>query len=296
MAAPAKKTTMSVSEMRKILGLKKTDSYWLVKKNEFSIIMIQGEMRIVISSFEKWYDNQMHYRKVDGPDPKICQRTYSISDIEKLLDVSEETVREIIRRDELTLIESGYHKRISKAQFYEWYHNQDHYRMQMDRELDRDAEESSMTFSEMGHLLNIDRRVACTLAQKTEELEVIIIAGRKRVTKASFEKWYRSQSRFQKSEDFVAEKLEKILKQQDGSLTRELPEASEQIKKAELELVDAWSTMKQAASYLHLGEPAIIRLIQSGEIKGMKIGNSWRVFTEDIRWLRSQKKKETGVG
>lgn len=296
MVASAKKTTMSVTEMRKILGLKKTDSYWLVKKNEFPIIMIQGKMRIVISSFEKWYDNQMHYRKVDGPDPKICQRTYSISDIEKLLDVSEETVREIIRRGELTLIESGYHKRISKAEFYEWYHNQNHYRMQMDRELDREAEESSLTFSEMGQLLNIDRRAACTFAQKTEELEVIIIAGRKRVTKASFEEWYRGQSRFQKSEDFMAEKLEKILERQDGSLMKELPEASEQNKNAGLELIDTWSTMKQAVSFLHLGEPAIVRLIQSGEIKGMKIGNSWRVFTEDIRWLRSQKKKETEVG
>ena len=30
-----KKTTMSVTEMRKLLGLGKTDSYWLVHKNCF---------------------------------------------------------------------------------------------------------------------------------------------------------------------------------------------------------------------------------------------------------------------
>ena len=296
MAVSAKKTTMSVAEMRKILGLKKTDSYWLVKKNEFQIIMIQGKMRIVTSSFEKWYDKQMHYRKVDGPDPKICQRTYSISDIEKLLDVSEETVREIIRRGELTLIESGCHRRISKAEFYEWYHSQDHYRMTMDRELDRDAEESSMTFSEMGRLLNVDRRVACVLAQKTEELEVIIIAGRKRVTKSSFEKWYPSQSKFRKCEGSMDESQEQILEHQDRSLGSEFPEAFDQNKKEELDLVDTWCTMKQAASALKIGEQAIVRLIQSEEIKGMKIGNSWRVFTEDILWLHGQKKKETEVG
>lgn len=295
MSAPANKTTMSVAEMRRILGLKKTDGYWLVKKNEFPTIMVQGKMRIAISSFEKWYDNQMHYRKVDGPDPKVCQRTYSIADIEKLLDVSEETVREIIRRDGLTLIKSSYHSRISKAEFYEWYHNQDHYRMRIDRERDRNAEESSMTFSEMGRLLNIDRRVACTLAQKTDELEVIIIAGRKRVTKKSFETWYQSQSIFRIREDCVSDNQEKALKQMEGIWERNLPETFRQDESVELEIVDTWCTMKQAASVLRIGEQAIVRLIQSGEIKGKKISNSWRVFTEDVLWLHSQKKKETEV-
>ena len=77
---------------------------------------------------------------------------------------------------------------------------------------------------------------------------------------------------------------------------REQPEASEQNKKAEPELTDTWSTMKQATSTLKIGEQAIVRLIQSGEIKGKKIGNSWRVLTEDSLWLHGQKKKETEVG
>lgn len=52
-----KKTTMSVPEMRRMLGLRKTDSYWLVHKQCFETVMVKGKMRIVIDSFEHWYAN-----------------------------------------------------------------------------------------------------------------------------------------------------------------------------------------------------------------------------------------------
>lgn len=47
-------TTMSVREMRELLGIKKTDSYWLLKKNCFEVVKIAGKMRIVKKSFENW--------------------------------------------------------------------------------------------------------------------------------------------------------------------------------------------------------------------------------------------------
>ena len=43
------KTTMSVREMQHLLGLGKTDSYWLLHKNFFEVILINDKMRIVIS-------------------------------------------------------------------------------------------------------------------------------------------------------------------------------------------------------------------------------------------------------
>lgn len=55
------RTTMSVREMQHLLGLGKTDSYWLLHKNFFEVILINDKMRIVISSFEKWYANQVKY-------------------------------------------------------------------------------------------------------------------------------------------------------------------------------------------------------------------------------------------
>ena len=61
------KTSMSVMEMGRMLGLKKTNSYWLVKKHYFETITIKGKMRVMVPSFEEWYQGQTHYRKVTGP-------------------------------------------------------------------------------------------------------------------------------------------------------------------------------------------------------------------------------------
>ena len=55
------KTTMSVPEMRRMLGLGKTESYWLVHRGFFDTILVEGKMRIVIESFEKWYANQINW-------------------------------------------------------------------------------------------------------------------------------------------------------------------------------------------------------------------------------------------
>lgn len=39
-----KKQTMTVPEMRKLLGLKKTESYWLVHRNFFRTDIVAGQM------------------------------------------------------------------------------------------------------------------------------------------------------------------------------------------------------------------------------------------------------------
>lgn len=59
----SKKKSMSVPEMRRMLGLGKTASYWLVKKGYFQTITAGGKMRVMIDSFEEWYSNQTHYKK-----------------------------------------------------------------------------------------------------------------------------------------------------------------------------------------------------------------------------------------
>ena len=58
------KKTMKVRDMGCMLGLGKTESYWLVKKGYFETIVVANKMRVVIESFEKWYASQTHYKKV----------------------------------------------------------------------------------------------------------------------------------------------------------------------------------------------------------------------------------------
>lgn len=63
-----RKKSMSVPEMGKLLGLGKTESYYLVKKNWFKVVIIGGKMRVMIDSFEEWYAGQTHYKKVENDD------------------------------------------------------------------------------------------------------------------------------------------------------------------------------------------------------------------------------------
>ena len=91
------KTTMSVREMQHLLGLGKTDSYWLLHKNFFEVILINDKMRIVISSFEKWYANQVKYHKVNGPPPgeELCKRSYSVLEV---AEIKNDTLRKYFPR------------------------------------------------------------------------------------------------------------------------------------------------------------------------------------------------------
>ena len=61
MAEMRKRTSMSVLEMGRMLGLGKTESYWLIKKNYFKTILVGNTMRVMIDSFEEWYANQFKY-------------------------------------------------------------------------------------------------------------------------------------------------------------------------------------------------------------------------------------------
>ena len=73
------RTTMSVREMGQMLGLGKTDSYWLVHRKRFETTLVQGVMRVNIESFEHWDANQIKYKKIDGTPPGEELRAYSYS-------------------------------------------------------------------------------------------------------------------------------------------------------------------------------------------------------------------------
>lgn len=123
------KTTMSVSEMQHMLGLKKTDAYWLVHKHLFDTIIVEKKMRVVLASFEKWYANQLKRSKVNGPPPgaelKAC--SISVKEMAELLGISTDTAYAIIRRDKIETFEADHWKRIRKDVFEKWYNGQTKY-------------------------------------------------------------------------------------------------------------------------------------------------------------------------
>ena len=70
---------MSVREMGDLLGLKKTDRYWLVHKEVFETRTVAGKMWVDVASFEKWYANQVKYHKVTGEEPGMELKSRSFS-------------------------------------------------------------------------------------------------------------------------------------------------------------------------------------------------------------------------
>lgn len=128
------KKSMSVAEMRKLLGIGKTESYWLVKKNYFDTIVIFNKMRVMVDSFEEWYANQFHYKKVDGTPPgQNWAHTLSVHDIADLLGISDSAVYDILRTKPLPTIAVSGKRRVEKECFEKWYAAQSHYKKVSER-------------------------------------------------------------------------------------------------------------------------------------------------------------------
>lgn len=129
MNADEMKRTMSVPEMRKLLGIKKTESYWLVHKNYFKTELINGTMRVDIASFEKWYANQTKHKKITGEKPgaQLCAASYSFRDVANMLGEYDGTIYDLWNRKCLPTVTVNYRKRIPREIFDRWYENQNEY-------------------------------------------------------------------------------------------------------------------------------------------------------------------------
>lgn len=281
-----KRTTMSIPEMRRMLGLKKTESYWLVHRQLFETVLVEGKMRVVIASFEHWYANQVKYKKVDAPAPgaELNARFYSPQDMAELLGITASTVYEIIRRDKIPTFEVAAWKRIAKDDFDAWYNAQTKYRTTEDREQDAELEEASMTMPEMARLLLITRKEVYSIlrGKDADRFEYVTVADRRRVTKESFELWYASQSKYRKLCDRSPEEIEMIEKEKQEA---EHPRLKVDENKAAF-------TLPEAAVLLDITYQEVRALIQDGELEAKKYGVKYMIPRDDIKWFIFQQRLE----
>ena len=196
-----KRTWMTVPEMGKLLGLKKTDRYWLVHKNVFESKEIAGKMRINIASFEKWYANQIKYHKVTGEEPgkELKAWSYSVPEIAEILEINDTVVYDLINKNNMEVVVVDYWKRIPKDSFQKWYDSQSRYRTKEDREKDAIVEEATITMPEMARLLGLTRSQVYQILRNPKYshfFETIVIAEKKRITKESFQKFLEGQDRY----------------------------------------------------------------------------------------------------
>ena len=279
------RTTMSVPEMRRMLGLCKTESYWLVHRGFFDTILVEGKMRIVIESFEKWYANQIKWKKVDGPPPgkELNAYSYSIPQIAELLGVEDSIAYDIVKRCHIETFTVDTWKRVRKDVFAAWYQSQSKYRTPEDRERDAEREAATITMPEMARLLLITRDEVYGILSSSKNVgafEYEIIADRKRITKESFERWYAGQSKYRKLCDRSTEEQEHI---------EQLRKEAEQPR---LKVPDnkAAYNLQETAILLDITYNEVRELIRSGELEAKKYGNKMYVIRDDIQWFLFQQK------
>lgn len=275
-------TTMSVPDMRKMLGLGKTESYWLVKQKHFETVIRAGQMRVVIASFDEWYENQTHYHKINGPEPgkKIRSESLTIREAADLLGIHKETFREmVVLKQDFHLIQTKQGFRILRDEFEAWYAGQTHYRKAEGRVKDLPLEMASMSIPEMGRMICIDRRESYKVAYRyRDQLDFVTVADQKRVTKESFERWYQGQTEYKKFEDLPEEQQEEVvLKNDQAVLKNRLPNGKNMY------------TVQELAKVMMIDEHIIYQRIESNELHAKKIAQKWRITLPDIiAWIENE--------
>lgn len=243
--------------MRKILGLGKTDSYWLVHQNYFETILVNGKMRVVIDSFEAWYAMQTKHQKVFGeaPGSKLHSQTYSAAEIAEMLGISKSQANVLVRKEKLPFIQVHRQFQIPKDAFEQWYASQRHYVKKKEKEALLDG--SYMTASEMGWRLGIDRRNAnniLAMDKGNSELEIITIGDRRYVKTSSFYRWLAGQSDFKE-------------KHQTST-----PRTQQRKSKN-----PAYYTVDEVCRFYGLRPTEVYRKLECGSILGFRVGKLWRI-------------------
>lgn len=188
------KRTMSVPEMREILGLKKTESYWLVHRKFFKTKIIGGKMRVDIESFEKWYANQVKHKKVNGEKPggELIKTSYSFREAANLLGVHDSCLYDIWRKEKLGTITVDFVKRIPIDIFEKWYESQVTYRRVILLPSPTELEKDYVPLQDAAAILGITKgkMSAVTRTDRFRDMfDIRVFDNKKWISKKSFQKF-----------------------------------------------------------------------------------------------------------
>ena len=299
------KTTMSVLEMGKLLGLRKVHSYWLVHKGYFETILLDGKIRVVIKSFEHWYAGQVKYRKVTGEPPgeRLKQESYSARDIAEILQINEQYAYKVMQNAGIEPVIVDYWKRFPRDAFDAWYAGQTRFRNAEDRLRDAEIEENSMSMPDMARLLDVSKNVVYGILNSSlgkELLEVIIVADRKRITKESFERWYSSQRQYLKPED-QPPGVPRKRKSYAATLVKKKVKADSKTREIRYSSNPDYLTVDEAAFMAKVNTDCIYRWIKTGKIPALRVSRMvTRIPRADYemflrKYMKQNKEKDNGI-
>ena len=269
------KRTMSVPEMRRLLGVKKTESYWLVHRNFFKTELVGGRMRVDVESFEKWYANQVKHKKVNGeaPGKELVRSSYSFREAANLLGVNSSNLYEIWKKNGLKTILVDFVMRIPMEEFEQWNRQQSVYRKAEKMPTLEEMEAEYIELQEAAALLEIPKaelnRMIAAGAYKYI-FEVRTFDDRKWISRKSFQQFLNTQSVYR-----VAKRTAASGK---GLETRN------------------YLSRQEAAELAGVAPSTVTKWLQAGKISGIGAGKVLRIQREEfLQWVGSYQCREGGV-
>lgn len=289
------KTMMTVHEMGDLLGLKKTDRYWLLHKNFFEHKVILGKTYVDIASFEHWYANQIKYKKVNGeaPGKELIAWSYSPQDIAEELGVSTDTVYALLKRENIPVVIVDHWKRIPKEDFMKWYRGQKKYRMKSDPDWDKNVDEATLTMPQMARMLGVKRSVVYQLLGNPNYehfFEIVTVAEKRCVTKKSFDAFLAGQDKYKL--DPKHEYVE-VTAEQDKALIRHRRKVLAQSNTKKRIGGLKFLTRNEAAILAKVSPSRISQWADRGYFTVLSVGQQVRIPREEFQlWLAKRKLEE----
>lgn len=264
--------TMSVPEMRKLLGLKKTESYWLIHRKFFRTETIGGMMRIDLESFEKWYANQVKYRKVVGeaPGKELREKSYSFKEAANILGIHDCDLYDIWKNEKLEYITVDFVRRIPVDIFEKWYADQDVYRKVTHIPTAEELENDYICLQDAADLLGISREKLAKIARSEEIgrlLDSTICNNKRWITRKSFQLFLNAQNVY-----YILD---------DGD-DQEKDTVSLEIKE--------YISRQEAAELAGVSVSTVTKWMQSGEFQCVGAGKVLRVHRQQfLNWLNEHR-------
>jgi len=128
-----RKTTYSVAEAQKILGISQKAVYKLIKEEKFTAVRISGTYYILKPSFDEWFEAQSRGEADrDGPtqtphkimeeeeENTLGKRCYTVKEVMELLGISRPSVYDLLKRKEFRYVNVANKYLISKKSGNAW--------------------------------------------------------------------------------------------------------------------------------------------------------------------------------
>ena len=194
--------------------------------------------------------------------------------------------------------------RVRRDSFEKWYQSQKHYRTAEDRENDQALEDASLTFPQAPQaaaILGLPRKQLYMIMKDkrySHFFEFVEVAGRRRVTKASFGRFLNGQDRYHVAEKKDPETTEKpaVLPESAAAEVGEFKTKEDWL--SAKEAPGTFLTIEEAALQSGISPQAISRYAMRGHFgECRRIGGKVRIPGKHFQeWMEKRQEGEMGHG